>query len=201
MVLLKNIELMKSLLRTGWIRAGVPKCDIESLADHSWAVSILTYFFCLEENSLRKNQEAITPLNTEKAVLYALFHDFPESEYMDIDKSMFNLSDPSKISDFLQTIEEGAIKRIINQLEPETGASLRGLIGNHDNAEFRIARVADHIDVLNQATYYTKKHWITPDQADSFQSYALKELKGFSKEFSFLNPYLVKEGFIGNSEE
>ena len=199
MVLLKNIELMKSLLRTGWIRAGVPKCDIESLADHSWAVSVLTYFFCLEENSLRKDQGVEPPLNTEKAVLHALFHDFPESEYMDIDKSMYNLSDPNKISEFLKTIEEGAIKRIISQLEPKTGASLRGLIGTHDNAEFRIARVADHIDVLNQATYYSKKNWITPDQAESFQSYALREFKDYTKEFLFLNPYLEREGFLKNT--
>ena len=195
---MKNIELMKSLLRTGWIRAGVPKCDIESLADHSWAVSILTYFFCFEENILRKNQEIETLINTEKAVLHALFHDFPESEYMDIDKSIYNLSASNEISEFLQNIEEGALKRIVDQLNPEIGASLLELIGNQNSAEFRIARVADHIDVMNQSSLYSKKHWITHDQANSFHSYALKELERYMSEFVFLKPYLEREGFLAN---
>jgi 5'-deoxynucleotidase YfbR-like HD superfamily hydrolase len=44
---------MKQLLRSGWIRTGVPKSEIESLADHSWAVTVYAYFFCIQENSLR----------------------------------------------------------------------------------------------------------------------------------------------------
>ena len=87
-VLLKNILLMKRLLRTGWIRAGVPKCDIESLADHSWAVATLTYLFILEENALRVKIPEKKPLNIEKSILIALFHDFLESEYLDLDKSV-----------------------------------------------------------------------------------------------------------------
>lgn len=193
---MKNIELMKSLLRTGWIRAGVPKCDIESLADHSWAVSILTYFFCAEENILRKTQVNKPLLNTEKAVLHALFHDFPESEYMDIDKSIFNLADPQKISAFLQNIEEGAVTRITNQLSQEIGVLFLDLMGDNDTEEFRIARIADHIDVMNQASVYSKKQWITREQADSFHSYALNELEGYQTDFLFLKSYLEREGYL-----
>jgi len=193
---MKNIELMKSLLRTGWIRAGVPKCDIESLADHSWAVTVITYFFCLKENTLRSNLDNFIPLNTEKAVLYALFHDFTESEYMDIDKTIFNLADDNEIVNFLRDIEQGAIKRIIDQSSPEIGASLLELLGDHDRAEFKIAKVADHIDVMNQASRYMKKHWITHEQAESFRTYALNALKGYFSEFLFLQPYLEQEGYL-----
>ncbi len=194
---MKNIELMKSLLRTGWVRAGVPKCDIESLADHSWAVSVFTYFFCLEENSLRMNQESLPPLNTEKAVLHALFHDFPESEYMDIDKSIYNLADTNEIFKFFQTIEEGAVTRIINQLDTEIGATLLELLGDHDTAEFRIARVADHIDVMSQASLYSEKKWITLEHAESFRTYAINQLEEYLTEFLFLKPYLEGKGFLG----
>ncbi len=192
---------MKSLLRTGWIRAGVPKCDIESLADHSWAVSVLTYFFCLEENALREKHNKKTPLNVEKAVLFALFHDFPESEYMDIDKSLYNLSESPKITKFLENIEEGAVNKISKQLNEKFRASFLSVIGIHSSAESRIARVADHIDVLNQAIQYSDKHWISANEFHSFQEYALKELKTHINEFEFLAPFLEREGFLRKNDE
>ncbi|MHA2329764.1 MAG: HD domain-containing protein [Candidatus Hodarchaeales archaeon] len=191
---------MKSLLRTGWIRAGVPKCDIESLADHSWAVSIFTYFFCLEENSLRTNRKNLPSLNTEKAVLHALFHDFSESEYMDIDKSIYKLADTNEISKILQNIEEGAVTRIINQLDASIGAKFLNLLEDRDTAEFRIARVADHIDVMNQASIYRKKRWITLEHAESFRRHALNELEEYLTEFLFLQPYLERGGFLGEKK-
>jgi putative hydrolase of HD superfamily len=102
MEITENILDMKRLLRTGWIRAGVPKCDIESLADHSWGVAVLTYLLCLQENEHRMRNKIVPLLNTEKAVLMALFHDFAESEYLDIDKSPTNVVSSDKVSAIIQ---------------------------------------------------------------------------------------------------
>jgi 5'-deoxynucleotidase YfbR-like HD superfamily hydrolase len=187
---------MKSLLRTGWIRAGVPKCDIESLADHSWAVSALTYFFCLEENTLRVKQGIKPLLDTEKAVLYALFHDFNESEYMDIDKSMYNLTESKEISHFLHSLEKGAIKKLSSKLEGDSISTFQKVLRNNNTAESRIGRVADHIDVMQQAVYYGQKNWIAPEQVSSFQNYAIAGLQEYLNEFLFLRPYLEEYGFL-----
>ena len=191
---------MKRLLRTGWIRAGVPKCDIESLADHSWAVAILTYLFILEENTLRENLNDKAALNVEKSILIALFHDFLESEYLDIDKSVYNLASTDKIELFIHEIEKGALERIYKQLPQMGRDSVKKLLSDKDSIEYQIVRVADHVDLLIQSREYVQKHWIDTEDAESFQNYALKQLESYMKEFLFLEVYLIRSGFIPNSE-
>jgi 5'-deoxynucleotidase YfbR-like HD superfamily hydrolase len=198
--LLENILLMKRLLRTGWIRAGVPKCDIESLADHSWAVAALTYLFILEENSLRENTHEKTPVNIEKSILLALFHDFLESEYLDIDKSVFNLASTDIVKSFIHEIEKGALERISSQLPPTGRESIEKLLNEKDSVEYQLVRIADHIDLLLQTRDYLQRHWIDPENAESFQTYALKQLESYTEDFLFLKPYLTRSGFITNSE-
>lgn len=186
---------MKRLLRTGWIRSGVPKCDIESLADHSWSVTTLTYFFTIEENALRANIQERSPLNVEKAVLIALFHDFIESEYLDIDKSLYNLASVDIIEPFLKDLEDGALNNIIEKSNPIIGSSLNSLMRDKECPEYRIVRVADSVDLLIQAENYAQKHWINDKDAESFRKHALNSLKENLKEFIFLKSFLEREGF------
>ncbi len=192
---------MKRLLRTGWIRAGVPKCDIESLADHSWAVAILTYCFVIEENALRADIHEKPSLNIERAVFIALFHDFLESEYLDIDKSVFNLTSSDKIISFLKELEEGALNRIIKQLTPNMGNSLEDLMKEKNSLEYQVVRIADHVDLLLQTRDYSKKQWIDTKNAESFQTYALNQLERYLIEFLFLKPFLAREGFEFNPDQ
>jgi len=100
MSFLKNLLIMKRLLRQGWVRAGVPLSSIESIADHSWSVSVLTYVFTVLENQIRVSRSIKPNLNLEKGVYIALFHDFTESEYFDMDKSIRNLLSIVKITSF-----------------------------------------------------------------------------------------------------
>ncbi len=199
--MLENIRLMKSLLRTGWIRSGVPKCDIESLADHSWAVAALTFLFCLEENAVREKHGKKPLLNTEKAVLFALFHDFPESEYMDIDKSIYNLTESEVTSQFLHSVEEQAIGKISGRLDSGLRMEFQKVLVNDNTAESRIARVADHIDVMQQAICYRDKNWIAEEQSSSFHKYALEELQKYLEEFMFLRSYLERNMFFESVRE
>lgn len=187
--------LMKQLLRTGWIRAGVPKSEIESLADHSWAVAVYTHIFCIEENSLR-TRVGKKKVNIEKAVLMALFHDFLESEYMDLDKSVYNIVNPEKIDKFIQEIETGALRRIMNNVSPDIGTSLESLLGDQDCEEYQIVKISDYFDLLFQARYYSQKHWINEQDTLSFQNHALNKLKTHFDRFLFLKPHLIRVGFL-----
>jgi 5'-deoxynucleotidase YfbR-like HD superfamily hydrolase len=179
---------MKRLLRQGWVRAGVPLGSIESLADHSWSVAALTYYFCILENDLCG--ERGHKLDTQKAVLIALFHDLSESEYFDIDKSARFIS-PETLDEFQQKLEVGAIQHIMLNIPVPVKDSLNPLLRDHESEEYHIARVSDHIDLLHQANEYSKKKWLDKDQYEEFCSYALQQLKKYEDQFSFLKQYLL----------
>jgi putative hydrolase of HD superfamily len=186
---------MKQLLRSGWIRAGVPKSEIESLADHSWAVTVYAYFFCIQENSMR-TEAGKKQVNLEKTVLMALFHDFLESEYMDLDKSFYNVINPDKIDKFIEEIESSALKMIISHVSPNIRTSLQSLFSNQDSEEYQMVKISDYYDLLVQTRYYSQKHWINEKDKQSFNEHALKKLVALFDKFLFLKPHLMKEGFL-----
>jgi putative hydrolase of HD superfamily len=191
MTLDENIILMKTLLRTGWIRAGIPKSEIESLADHSWGVSILTLILCIEENKIRKAQKKKL-LGIEKALSIALLHDFPESESMDLDKSIYPLIDPKELEDFIIKIESGAIRHIVNRTSPEVGRNFKTILTDKESPEYRLVRISDQIDLILQAKHYETKNWLKREDSDSFQNNALNKLNEYTEEFLFLSEYLEK---------
>ncbi len=189
MALSKNILLMKTLLRTGWIRAGVPRCEIESLADHSWSVSILTFILCIEENTLRKDK-GLELLDLKKALTLALLHDFPESESLDLDKSIRPLVDSKELEYFLKKLETGAVRQIMNKSSSEVGRRIISIISDKKSPEYRLVRIADQIDLILQAKYYKNKNWLTNEESTSFQSNALKDISLYLEEFLFLSEYI-----------
>jgi 5'-deoxynucleotidase YfbR-like HD superfamily hydrolase len=179
---------MKRLLRQGWVRAGVPLSSIESLADHSWSVTALTYYFCILENDLRGSK--VQNLDIQKAILIALFHDFPESEYFDIDKSAQFIS-PETLKKFQQGLEEGAIQHIMSNIPAPMKDSLNPLLRDRESEEYHIARVSDLIDLLHQANEYRIKNWLDENQYQKFRSHGLQQLKQYENQFSFLKKYLL----------
>ncbi len=191
--LIENIVLMKRLLRTGWVRAGVPPGSIESLADHSWSVTFLTYLFCILENDLRGSEQSL--LDVEKAVLIALLHDLNESEYFDMDKSVDKVVDPEFLVQFQQQLELGAIQNILAKAPDPIKESLDTFLNDHQSEEYHIARVSDLIDLISQANDYRKKHWLDEDQFQGFKNHALHQLKQYEKQFSFLEDYLKELRF------
>ncbi|MFX0015141.1 MAG: HD family hydrolase [Promethearchaeota archaeon] len=180
---------MKRLLRQGWVRTGVPLSSIESLADHSWSVAVLTFIFSTMENSLRET--GIPKLDIQKAVLIALFHDFHESESFDIDKSV-NFVSSATLEDFQRELEEGAIQNILSKVPSSVKAPLSYLLTDQKSEEYHIARVSDLIDFLYQTEEYGKKHWIDEYQFKEFKSNALHQLNQYKGQFSFLEKFLLE---------
>ena len=181
---------MKRLLRQGWVRAGVPSSSIESLADHSWSVTALCYLFVLLENDSRGSTKP--KIDTEKALLIAVFHDLPESEYFDVDKSVSNVmkNEKEKLSDFLAMLEKGAIEKLVEKLPDSLKSSFLEVLNDKKSEEYHIARIADLVDLLNQARDYRNKNWIDKKQFESFKTHAILNLKNYENQFSFIKNLL-----------
>ncbi len=186
MEIFENLMIMKRLLRQGWVRAGIPKSSIESLADHSWAVAALTYLFVHLENDLRKSKK----LDTEKAILIALFHDFPESEYFDIDKSVNNIIESNRLNEFLQELEEGALEKLIEKTPNSLRTLFKKILADKDSEEYHIARIADLFDLLIQTRSYKKKQFLDENQFEAFQTNAMHQIKEYENQFFFIRTVL-----------
>lgn len=190
MEIFENFAMMKKLLRQGWIRAGVPLSSIESLADHSWSVAVLTYLFCTIENTIRGLEVPL--IDPQKAVLIALFHDLKESEFFDIDKSVEQVVNHEQLVQFQQHLEEGAIRNILLKVPDSIKESFSLILRDHQSEEYHIARVSDLVDLINQARQYKRKHWLDENQFHGFVNHALRHLKQYQKQFHFLEEYLTE---------
>jgi 5'-deoxynucleotidase YfbR-like HD superfamily hydrolase len=184
----ENLVLMKRLLRQGWVRAGVPQSSIESLADHSWSVAALTYFFVHLENISRGSMRP--KINTEKALLIALFHDLPESEYFDVDKSINNVMKHDRLNEFLDVLEKGAIEKLIKKIPDSLKSPFLEVLFDHESEEYHIARIADLVDLLNQARDYRNKTWIDKKQFAAFRGHAIQNLQKYENQFGFIKNVL-----------
>ncbi|NHJ03014.1 MAG: HD domain-containing protein [Candidatus Heimdallarchaeota archaeon] len=174
---------MKHLLRQGWIRAGVPVSSIESLADHSWAVAVLAYIFAITENSLHTQSE---PVDVNKATLIALFHDFHESEFLDIDKSLENIVGKTKADEIKVDINNGAVRNLLEKFPIEYKCEFKKLITDDGSIEYKIARIADITDLLIQTYDYNARFLLNQFEVNSFEGVAYSQLSKYESEFSFI---------------
>jgi len=182
---------MKRLLRQGWIRAGVPLSSIESLADHSWSSAAISYILVQLENEFRKRND--NPLlNVEKAVCIALFHDFQESQYFDIDKSLEYLIDNSLWEKFITKIDESAIDNLIEDIPKSVQNSIYKLMKDQDSEEYHIAKAADLVDLYYQADEYFSRNWINESQYMKFIKNSLSKLKGYEKQFPSIKELYIE---------
>lgn len=74
---LSELGVLKLYKRTGWWYAGVK--NPESIAEHSWRTSAITYFLAKEEGA-----------NAEKLCTHAVFHDVHETRIGDLHKIASN---------------------------------------------------------------------------------------------------------------
>lgn len=132
---------LKTLPRTGWQIAGVPRP--ESVADHSYRVGILAYVIAVLEG---------LP-NPERAATLGLFHDLPECRLGDIPavgRAYITAADPRQV----------AADQTAGLPEP-LATGIEGLIDEHESAKrpdatpaARCSRDADKLDCLLQAREY-----------------------------------------------
>ncbi|HUU76922.1 MAG TPA: HD family hydrolase [candidate division Zixibacteria bacterium] len=181
---------LKLMLRSGWIFSGVPIGNVESVADHSYMISLITLIQCLEER--REGKE----IDLEKALSMALLHDISEGISQDLDRRIRQFA-PEKFDSFKHDLDINATKKLLEKLPVETSATL---LENYlefqkkESLEARIVAEADRVEVIIQLYNYIKQG--TPkDNFLLFFENLSKEVNNF--EFKLIRKIaleLLKEG-------
>jgi putative hydrolase of HD superfamily len=164
--LLEAIRL-KRMVRSGWIYTGVPKSAVESVADHSFMVAIVSLVLALKE------KEKNASINVEKVLIMALLHDLAESVTQDIDRIVQNFA-PNTFDEFKKEVDTNATKYVIGNLPKE---QTKYLLEIHQeflegkSREALIVREADRLETLLQLHQYRQVGFSKEMFSDFFKSF------------------------------
>lgn len=150
--LLNQINHLKQLPRTGWLFAGV--AQVESVADHSFAVTVLALLLTEEINTDWAAHGLDKPLDSERVIKIALIHDLAESILTDL---------PKRSTDLLgRAVKHAAEARALTHLlsavpNAELYHQLWSEYATDATPEARLVRDADKLELVHQALCYERR--------------------------------------------
>ncbi|NQV50933.1 MAG: HD domain-containing protein [Candidatus Marinimicrobia bacterium] len=172
---------LKSIPRTGWLQAGIQAVDVESIAGHSFGMSILILYLrpAIQSNGI----------NVERCLNMAMIHDIAEAIVGDLTPLDGVLLEDKHVA------EANAFDQIVKDVQE--GKYFKELWEDFEtanSAEAMLVKRIDKLDMLIQAFLYEKKFslrldsfWENMDQlfkdseSESIYKYILSnrfELKG-----------------------
>lgn len=132
---------LKRTARAGWVYAGVPAGDVESVAEHSHNAAVIAYALAVLEGA-----------NPERAAVMALFHDTQETRISDI---------PYVGKRYLSATDNRTVTAHQTEGLPETlGDAIREVVDEYEgreSIEARLARDADKLECVIQAIDYRSR--------------------------------------------
>jgi len=134
---------LKSLPRAGWIQSGVPGDDVESVASHSYGMSVIILYLShvLEEKGI----------DVDRCLRMALVHDMAEA--LTGDKTPEDGISPVE----KYTQESNALDKILKDLaNPEEFRGLWEEFEAGETPEAQLVRRVDKLDMMIQAFLYEK---------------------------------------------
>ena len=134
---LKEILSLKNVLRTGWVRAGIP--SPESVAAHSWGMSMLALKLAPKE------------LDLARVLSLCIVHDIPEVRVGDLTP---HDDTSTKAADELKAMTEMAPEWVALFEEYEQGKT----------PEAKFVKQLDKLDMALQAEIYQSKFGISLDE-------------------------------------
>ena len=144
---------LKRMPRSGWIYSGVPLSKVESVADHTYMVSLISLMTALEEK--QKGYE----VDVEKVLIMSLIHDLSEGISQDIDRRVRKFA-PEKFDDFKHDMDKKALEKFADMLPKNTGEKIKEYFYEYLEGKSREAQIvheADRIEVIFQLVDYVKK--------------------------------------------
>jgi len=169
-----SLSRIKMIPRSGWISHGVSLQDVESVADHSFATTVLAMLLAdLEVANGRK-------VNIERVLRLALLHDLPEALTFDISKTYLEYLgrrgqsikaelEQAAWRHLIRGIEKGDIRKRYAQLQSEFDAE--------KTVESKIVHAADRLDILLQIEEYHRRGYPRAVLTDLWKSTS-KRLQG-----------------------
>ena len=140
---------LKTTPRTGWLNNMIPSADCESVADHSWRMSMMVMLYSPEANWGQK-------LSVEKMVMMCVIHDLAETITGDITPEKTSGISPAE----QKRREHDAMEKIISALGERLRGELRGLWIQYEDQktpEAQFVKDVDRIEMLSQAIIYERK--------------------------------------------
>ncbi|MHA1213604.1 MAG: HD domain-containing protein [Candidatus Heimdallarchaeota archaeon] len=172
---LQNALRLKRMVRSGWVYSGVPRADVESVADHSFMTTLVSLVIALEE---QKNGNEI---DIEKIMIMALLHDLSESVSQDVDRRIRKFS-PKKFDEFKQELDEKATRYLLDMLPEYFTEKLQDYLNelhNGTSTEAKIVSEADRFEVILQLADYRRlglPYDSLDEEVENYQFNIVKEL-------------------------
>jgi len=141
---LEHVYQLKSMARSGWLQSGIAAEDVESIASHSFGMSILILYL---SSGLKE-----AGIDVSRALSMALIHDVAESIVGDI------TPDDAVLSSEKFAAESEAFDVIMDRVVD--GKYFRELWDEFEankSREARLVKRIDKLDMLFQAYLYEKK--------------------------------------------
>ncbi len=154
--LIEQIFYLKRLRRQGWIKAGVPLTEVESVAAHTFGVSFLVLVLGPVENQLRK-QHRFHELDVNLCLKIALTHDLAEAKYQDLDISLESLIGKESFRKLKSQAEEEAFNQINKEVHEVLGLSVDFSIHSQDTPEKQFVSEIDKLEIIFQGLDYSDR--------------------------------------------
>ncbi|MCE4613226.1 MAG: HD family hydrolase [Desulfurococcales archaeon] len=161
------VEALSMLARTGWMLRGIPPQVAETVAEHTFAASLVSL-----DLSLKLSRKGIR-VDPYRAASIALIHDLAESIIGDIPKAGIR-----SLEEVKERVENEAFKT-------EIPATLYPLFEEYQEAstlEAIIARIADQVATLLKASHYASTGFKGVEDIISSCKQAIKSLLGNLEE-------------------
>lgn len=159
-----TMQRTKDLPRQGYITVGFRADETDTVASHSFCVSILSYMLAKQ---MKQDGENIDP---DKALRIAVFHDTAESVTGDVGTYIKKFAG-GKIDE----VEEKAYKALYKMIDfKDEIIELKEEYDKQETAEAKLVKIVDRIDVFAQALRTPGAH------KDKF----LTQAEGYKKKFN-----------------
>ncbi|MBT3228889.1 MAG: HD domain-containing protein [Candidatus Marinimicrobia bacterium] len=179
---LEHIYQLKAIPRSGWLQSGIAESGVESIAAHSYGMSILILHL---RTVLLSNG-----VNVERALSMALVHDIAESIVGDLTPHD-GVPEATKYA-----AEASAINQIVNGVQE--GDYFLDLWEDFEavkSPEAKVVKRIDKLDMLIQAYLYEKKYKM---RLDSFWENMNEMFKGSESESIYTYIRTNRFEFKGN---
>jgi putative hydrolase of HD superfamily len=158
---------MKILPRSGWLSCGVTAWDVESIADHSFSVSVLSLLIADLEVKRGVN------VNVEKVLRMAILHDMSESLTFDISKAYLRYLG-KRGEEVKRELEDSAWSTLVQDLKNLQLADEYARVQSDYNAnstfESKIVHAADGLDILLQVINFEQRGYVQSSLAELWKS-------------------------------
>ncbi|MEA2070950.1 MAG: HD family hydrolase [Asgard group archaeon] len=171
---------LKRLPRNGWLYSGISKSEVESVADHSYSMILITLILGLKEQQINES------FDLEKALIMAIIHDLSEAISQDIDRRVGKFA-PDIFEQFKKQLDSEAFQKITAFLPEKIKEKLVDIYLDfleRKSPEAILVKEADRLETILQLYHYR----MTGKPKSMFKEF----YQNFSKEIDTYESSLIK---------